>query len=642
MGDPIDDQANAITPSSQTSGAAATQTPTETPVGTQQSQSNAPTGKAASSGTVRTGNSGADAGANATSGAGTGTGTGTVTSTGAGMTATNNNNNTAAAAAAAATDKTVLVKQPLELGTKAPCKWRGDESQECEIIERRLQPGTDKYEYYVHYTSFNRRLDEWVTFERFDIDALVKAESRRLARKAASERANFASRTKNERKRRDQRRKRPGQSGSAAASASASASNKNITVPDGNSSASISVPSAIASSSSKAATLAATKTTKTKTATTKTSSTTNAATTRATTKTKTNQNIEHTTDVTTTATGATAAANTTTPSNNNNTAAENTNPSPGIKSTVQQKNVQHAQDKKHEEVTKVKNIHKIIIGGHSIDTWYYSPFPPEYSAYSTLYFCEFCLKFLRSQSALERHCNRCLLRHPPGHEIYRKDNVNVFEVDGATNRMYCQNLCYIAKLFLDHKTLYYDVDPFWFYIMCEVDDRGAHIVGYFSKEKYSEEDYNVACILTLPPYQRRGYGKFLISFSYELSKLENLVGSPEKPLSDLGLLGYRSYWSQVLVDLLRSEKQNALSIYAISQKTMMKTEDIVGTLQALNLIQYYEGQHIIDMRRVNNMKMGSRGLYCDPTRIVWTPHAVGPGVVIPQPTNTGPGAGRRR
>lgn len=640
MGGPIDDQTNAVTPSSQTSGAAATQTPTETPVGTQQSQSNAPPGAAASD--VRAGTSetdaGTGAGADAKASSGVGTGAGARTGTDAGTNVAGAGTGGTATNAAAATDKTVLVKQPLELGTKAPCKWRGDESQECEIIERRLQPGTDKYEYYVHYTSFNRRLDEWVTFERFDIDALVKAESRRLARKAASERANFASRTKNERKRRDQRRKRPGQFGSAAASASASASNKNITVPDGNSSTSISVPPpTIASSSSKAAT--ATKTTKTKTA-TKTPTTT-AATTRATTKTKTNQNTEHT-DVTTIATGATA--NTTTPSNNNNnnSAAENTNPSAGIKSAVQQKNVQHAQDKKHEEVTKVKNIHKIIIGGHSIDTWYYSPFPPEYSAYSTLYFCEFCLKFLRSQSALERHCNRCLLRHPPGHEIYRKDNVNVFEVDGATNRMYCQNLCYIAKLFLDHKTLYYDVDPFWFYIMCEVDDRGAHIVGYFSKEKYSEEDYNVACILTLPPYQRRGYGKFLISFSYELSKLENLVGSPEKPLSDLGLLGYRSYWSQVLVDLLRSEKQNALSIYAISQKTMMKTEDIVGTLQALNLIQYYEGQHIIDMRRVNNMKMGSRGLYCDPTRIVWTPHAVGPGVVIPQPTNTGPGAGRRR
>lgn len=47
---------------------------------------------------------------------------------------------------------------------------------------------------------------------------------------------------------------------------------------------------------------------------------------------------------------------------------------------------------------------------------------------------------------------------------------------------------------------------------------------YFSKEKYSEEGHNLACILTLPAYQRKGYGKFLISMSYELSKLEGKVG----------------------------------------------------------------------------------------------------------------------
>lgn len=61
--------------------------------------------------------------------------------------------------------------------------------------------------------------------------------------------------------------------------------------------------------------------------------------------------------------------------------------------------------------------------------------------------------------------------------------MSVYEVDGKTNKVYCQNLCLLSKLFLDHKTLYYDVDPFLFYVLCEVDDGGAHIVGYFSKEK---------------------------------------------------------------------------------------------------------------------------------------------------------------
>ena len=60
---------------------------------------------------------------------------------------------------------------------------------------------------------------------------------------------------------------------------------------------------------------------------------------------------------------------------------------------------------------------------------------------------------------------------------------------------------------------------------------GCRMVGYFSKEKV--HCFNLACILTLPPYQRKGYGKFLIELSYELSKKEGKPGTPERPLSGM-------------------------------------------------------------------------------------------------------------
>ncbi|XP_061558391.1 histone acetyltransferase KAT5-like isoform X5 [Phyllopteryx taeniolatus] len=286
-------------------------------------------------------------------------------------------------------------------------------------------------------------------------------------------------------------------------------------------------------------------------------------------------------------------------------------------------------DRSHDDiVTRMKNIECIELGRHRLKPWYFSPYPQELTSLPILYLCEFCLKYLKSLKCLQRHLTKCNLRHPPGNEIYRKGTISFFEIDGRKNKNYSQNLCLLAKCFLDHKTLYYDTDPFLFYVMTEYDSKGFHIVGYFSKEKESTEDYNVACILTLPPYQRRGYGKLLIEFSYELSKVEGKTGTPEKPLSDLGLLSYRSYWSQTILEILMDLKPDngerpQITINEISEITSVKKEDVISTLQYLNLINYYKGQYILtlseDIVDGHERAMQKRHTRIDPKCLHFTP-----------------------
>ncbi|KAF8591103.1 hypothetical protein K439DRAFT_1328004 [Ramaria rubella] len=193
-------------------------------------------------------------------------------------------------------------------------------------------------------------------------------------------------------------------------------------------------------------------------------------------------------------------------------------------------------------------IRMIRFGEYDVDTWYDAPFPEEYASVADgkLWMCEFCLKYMKSRFQSTRHRMKCKARHPPGDEIYRDGAISVFEVDGRKNKIYCQNLCLLSKMFLDHKSLFYDVEPFLFYVMTEVDRLGARFVGYFSKEKRSPKDYNVSCIMTLPVRQRKGWGGILIDFSYLLSKKEERVGSPERPLSALGALAYKQYWTHVI------------------------------------------------------------------------------------------------
>ncbi|KAH7093089.1 hypothetical protein FB567DRAFT_163159 [Paraphoma chrysanthemicola] len=285
--------------------------------------------------------------------------------------------------------------------------------------------------------------------------------------------------------------------------------------------------------------------------------------------------------------------------------------------------------KPSKQTATASKIKCVNFGGWEIDTWHAAPYPEEYSKNRVLYICEFCLKYMNSDYVAWRHKLKCPAKHPPGDEIYRDGKYSFFEVDGRKNPVYCQNLCLLAKLFLGSKTLYYDVEPFLFYVMTENDNYGCHFVGYFSKEKRPSSLNNVSCILVLPIHMRKGYGQYLIEFSYLLTRVERKTGSPEKPLSDMGLVSYRKYWRLVLCEELLKQK-GPISISAISDRTGMTPDDIVSALEGLRALvrdpvtrkyafrldTIYFKQYIEKCNAQDNPKI-------NPDCLVWTPYVMG-------------------
>lgn len=165
--------------------------------------------------------------------------------------------------------------------------------------------------------------------------------------------------------------------------------------------------------------------------------------------------------------------------------------------------------------------------------------------------------------------------------------------------------------------------------MTENDQYGCHFVGYFSKEKRPSSLNNVSCILVLPIHMRKGYGQYLIEFSYLLTRVEKKTGSPEKPLSDMGLVSYRKYWRLIMCQELLDQK-GPISIAAISDRTGMTADDIVSALEALRALvrdpvtgKYalrldysYFKSYIEKCNSSHNPKI-------KPEALIWTPYVMG-------------------
>ncbi|KAL9107138.1 MAG: hypothetical protein Q9227_007918 [Pyrenula ochraceoflavens] len=286
-----------------------------------------------------------------------------------------------------------------------------------------------------------------------------------------------------------------------------------------------------------------------------------------------------------------------------------------------------------------RNIDEVILGDLLLKTWYYSPYPDGivqsseaelYAAVTNpqptsaingyhqsqiplcprLHVCPHCFVYTphvnHYLTHLKNHCP--ILRPPPtdepdvlaepgappsGTKVYEYDGYAVWEVDGETEKLYCQNLSLFGKLFLEQKSVFFDTGAFMYYVLTYTPAKAHHInsspkyvrgkkrasdgsqrineaeygsmqipqvIGFFSKEKLSWDNNNLACILIFPPFQHRQLGKLLMSVSYKLSGWEwegGIIGGPEKPLSTMGKKSYGRFWAERVARFLLGQTRDA-------------------------------------------------------------------------------------
>ncbi|KAI1409224.1 acyl-CoA N-acyltransferase [Hypoxylon sp. FL1857] len=227
---------------------------------------------------------------------------------------------------------------------------------------------------------------------------------------------------------------------------------------------------------------------------------------------------------------------------------------------------------------------------------------------------------------------------PPAIEqvVNNEGEWSVWEVDGEKDRLFCQNLSLFAKLFLDNKSVFFDVTGFNYFLLVHtpppeststaqpppshapadpslpqastIENTTApqqpstsgsrpQVVGFFSKEKLSWDNNNLACILVFPPWQRKGLGALLMGVSYEISRREGILGGPEKPISELGRKGYKRFWAGEIARWLLSldvpsstdaeeqEKETLITIEQCSKATWIVPEDCLAVLREMNIVE---------------------------------------------------------
>ncbi|KAI3916857.1 hypothetical protein MKW92_003585 [Papaver armeniacum] len=239
----------------------------------------------------------------------------------------------------------------------------------------------------------------------------------------------------------------------------------------------------------------------------------------------------------------------------------------------------NVEDVTPEELSRVRTVDFIQLRRNEIKTWYPSPVMSEFKDCIKLHVCECCLAFTNSKTQLKRHKKECQGRDPPGHEIYIDGQLSVFQIDGAENKGYCDNICYLGSMFLDIETNSETIESSMFYVLVVRDGSGYDLIAYFSEVKQMMEPYSSSRFLCLPPHQRRGYATLLVRLACELKRGEDA--------------GACSYYSKFLNWIILRRAAKALpgqSCEDLSRQTGIPIEDVPTTL-LLELKELEREQH---------------------------------------------------
>ena len=314
-----------------------------------------------------------------------------------------------------------------------------------------------------------------------------------------------------------------------------------------------------------------------------------------------------------------------------------------------------------------RNIDQVVLGNMLFQTWYFSPYPENITKGANaknasdvrngvnlangvsslaqtgmvcerLYVCPICFRYSPEEVEYSQHvmCHQEEQRQvgdifpvpDSAFKVYEWDGYVVWEVDGESEKLYCQNLSLFAKLFLEQKSVFFDTGGFKYYVLTysapRSQSRGrgrkrassatdeplfrTQVLGFFSKENLSWDSNNLACILVFPPYQHRQLGQLLMAVSYKLSGWEwegGVIGGPEKPLSSMGRKAYLRFWSERLARFFMGQTADAdqhkvfekatkrkvgfakeeMTVKDIGDRTGMLAEDVMAALNEMSICE---------------------------------------------------------